>query len=472
MDTQPVPSGRATAVGRTGPSDLLQGRARHRRLVHRSALAAGDAAAGAFSALTLLTLGRVGLWPSDEQGGAFVATNAVLLVLLHRVMGLYEGSRFSPVELFRLRVIAALVFAVATSVAIGSLTVPLALLEIGAVTFAVVLGVGLVGHAGVRRALVTTGLWCEPVVVVGEPVRARRLADALDANPLHGLRAANCTTPFLAPLHAPPEGVRSALLVASGDWRADLALAARLDYPNVILVGEDAGLQTLWLRSRAVAGAVGIEMRHGLLVAANLRLKRAFDLCLAVPALLVAGIAIGLGALAVWCVDRGDPFYAQVRTGRGGQAIRVAKLRTMYRDADARLTRHLAEHPAARAEWASRFKLRDDPRVLPGVGHLLRRLSIDELPQLLAVVRGELSLVGPRPFPDYHLSAFDETFQALRSSITPGLSGFWQITERGTADLAGQQRADEFYIHNWSVWLDLYILVHTVPAVLGGRGAR
>ena len=136
---------------------------------------------------------------------------------------------------------------------------------------------------------------------------------------------------------------------------------------------------------------------------------------------------VGLAALAIQLVDRGPVFYAQERRGLGGRRIRVWKLRTMYGDAAARLERHLAENPAARQEWSRFFKLRDDPRVLPWIGALLRRSSIDELPQLWNLLLGDMTLVGPRPLPDYHLAAFDGAFRHQRQTVIPGLTGLWQI---------------------------------------------
>jgi lipopolysaccharide/colanic/teichoic acid biosynthesis glycosyltransferase len=182
------------------------------------------------------------------------------------------------------------------------------------------------------------------------------------------------------------------------------------------------------------------------------------------PLLVLAVIAIGL-------VDPGPVLYAQSRRGLHGRAIRVWKLRTMYRDSAARLECHLAADPAARAEWSRCFKLRRDPRVLPGIGPLLRRSSIDELPQLWNVLRGEMALIGPRPLPDYHLAGCDARFLRLRQSVRPGITGLWQVSARDCADLATLRRLDGCYVRNWSLALDLRIMLCTIRAVATGKGA-
>jgi lipopolysaccharide/colanic/teichoic acid biosynthesis glycosyltransferase len=160
-----------------------------------------------------------------------------------------------------------------------------------------------------------------------------------------------------------------------------------------------------------------------------------------------------------------------MREGFDGRRIAVWKLRTMYLDGDRMLENWFSDHPEDRVHWRRYFKLRSDPRVLPVIGKLLRRTSLDELPQLWTILTGEMSLVGPRPLPDYHLDQFPSDFRGLRTRVLPGLTGLWQVSARSDGDLDTQQTLDTYYIRNWSPWLDLYILARTVAAVLLARGA-
>ncbi len=143
----------------------------------------------------------------------------------------------------------------------------------------------------------------------------------------------------------------------------------------------------------------------------------------------------------------------------------------MVPDAEERLAEYLKANPAARFEWQRYVKLRKDPRVVPVVGSFLRRSSIDELPQLWNVIRGEMSLVGPRLFPRYHVERFERDFRRLRRQVPPGMTGLWQVNHRSSGDLSLQQTADSYYVHNWSLWLDLWILLRTGRIVLTGSGA-
>jgi len=249
-------------------------------------------------------------------------------------------------------------------------------------------------------------------------------------------------------------------------------MANRLPFERVIVVPDLMGLASLWVGTRDMGGLLGLEVRNYLVSRRNWWVKRIMDLLLGVPMLLLALPIMGVMALWIrWVSPGASAFYAQKRVGFGGRMITVWKLRTMYPDADAHLERHISENPDAHDEWHRCNKLRNDPRILPGIGHLLRKTSLDELPQLWNVVRGDMSLVGPRPFPDYHLDRFDTSFRALRRTVVPGLTGLWQAYERNSNEMESQQRLDSYYIRNWSIWLDLHVLARTIWVVLSGKGA-
>jgi lipopolysaccharide/colanic/teichoic acid biosynthesis glycosyltransferase len=195
------------------------------------------------------------------------------------------------------------------------------------------------------------------------------------------------------------------------------------------------------------------------------------DLAIAGIALIAALPVMLLSILAVKVASPGPALYWQEREGRKGRTIRVPKIRTMIPDADGAMEELLASDPHLREEWRAGYKLREDPRIIPVLGAFLRRYSLDELPQLWSVVRGDMSLVGPRPFPFYHLDALDFQARRLRNQVRPGITGLWQVSARGVADITVQQKHDIYYIRNWSIWLDLYILGRTCRAVLSGQGA-
>jgi lipopolysaccharide/colanic/teichoic acid biosynthesis glycosyltransferase len=199
------------------------------------------------------------------------------------------------------------------------------------------------------------------------------------------------------------------------------------------------------------------------------RLKRIIDYATCVPVSILAIPLMGVLALSIKLADPGPALFVQEREGLNGRTFRFFKFRTMYVDADARLAAFFEQHPEREAEWRSFFKLDNDPRVIPWIGTFLRKSSLDELPNLFNVLRGDMSLVGPRPFPRYHNETFDPAFRALRHSVWPGITGPWQV-ERGGCDV--QSTLDTYYVENWSCGLDLKILIRTIPVLLLSRKAH
>jgi lipopolysaccharide/colanic/teichoic acid biosynthesis glycosyltransferase len=142
----------------------------------------------------------------------------------------------------------------------------------------------------------------------------------------------------------------------------------------------------------------------------------------------------------------------------------------MVPNAENVLAKALKKNPALKAEWETHFKLKKDPRITK-VGQFLRKTSLDEIPQLLNVLRGTMSLVGPRPLPAYHFKDLPEQVQFLRDKVQPGITGLWQVSGRSDAGTAGMEKWDPYYVRNWSIWLDIVILARTFKTVCCGSGA-
>ncbi|MBI4874646.1 MAG: undecaprenyl-phosphate galactose phosphotransferase WbaP [Acidobacteria bacterium] len=425
------------------------------------------------------------LGPAQYRG---LAVGVLTTPLVYFLSGLYPGYGLGAVERFRGRIYATfLVFAVLIGwdYVVQERQWSRGVL-LGTLVFA--LSIPPVAEAAVREVLAARNLWGIPVVILGAGQTGRAVARCLKCDRSLGLVPVAILdddpekwhtlvegTPVVGPLRRVQEvreDVKAIVVAMPGLAQERLtALLHDLSFPHIILIPKLFGVQSLWVSARDFGGVLGLEIKKNLLVPSNRVLKRAIDLTLAVPALMVAAPLLGLLALWIKLTDRGPAFYGQWREGADGTPIRVWKLRTMYRDADRMLERYLELHPAERAHWQRFFKLRHDPRILPGAGHFLRRSSLDELPQLWNVLRGEMSLVGPRPFPEYHLTSFPSEFRRLRRSVPPGITGLWQVSARSEGDLGIQQSQDTYYIRNWSLWLDLHILVRTVGAVVARQGA-
>ena len=184
---------------------------------------------------------------------------------------------------------------------------------------------------------------------------------------------------------------------------------------------------------------------------------------LLVPYFLIMGIVIKLDS-------KGPVFFRQERYGRRGKMINVIKMRTMHLDADARLSAFLQKNPVAREEWETYRKLKvHDPRVTR-IGAFLRKYSLDELPQIANVFKGDMSLVGPRPYLREELEEIKHE-KSILFQVKPGITGLWQISGRSHLSFEERLNLDEAYIRNWSLWMDLTILVKTIRTAASGHGA-
>lgn len=238
--------------------------------------------------------------------------------------------------------------------------------------------------------------------------------------------------------------------------------------------------EVVWVkpeRSQACAGgsimscglASGVRVEESLLRPGARVFKRAIDVLAAGVALVLLSPLFAFLALAIYVSNPGPIFFSHERIGRDGRKFKAWKFRSMVTNAKDILADYLEAHPELMEEWERDHKLKEDPRIT-SIGRLIRKTSLDELPQLWNVFVGEMSLVGPRPIVDAEVEKYGSTFrQYLR--VTPGISGLWQISGRNNTTYEERLAYDEFYVRHWSPWLDLYILMRTVRTVLFCEGA-
>jgi Undecaprenyl-phosphate galactose phosphotransferase WbaP len=226
---------------------------------------------------------------------------------------------------------------------------------------------------------------------------------------------------------------------------------------------------SLWLEACEAARRPALTITNRLRSGWSVPLKRALDLSVA----LTLGIAVlPLVALIVVLIRLSSPgpiFYGQERIGRYGRRFKAWKFRTMLPDADAVLARYLQEHPELAAEWKANHKLRSDPRVT-WIGRWLRSTSLDELPQVWNVIVSEMSLVGPRPIVTAEIDKYAEHYEQY-VQVLPGITGLWQVSGRNNTTYDERVALDVYYVQNWSLWLDVYILACTAKVVLLCEGA-
>lgn len=411
-----------------------------------------------------------------------------LFLVGYATLGLYPGFGLGAVETLRR-------FSHCTSVVFLTLAAAAFVLELPShyspVTFGIAWGFSLALVPLTRFLMLGCASrwqwWKEPAVLAGsgrwmpQTIRSLRKALSLGYRPVgilstdgnwHGPSVEDVPVHsgvHLAP-HLAKDGVRVAIM---GDGKREGQTLSWLQqhFRHVVIIREYGDVPVDRARVCNLGGVLGIEFTNDLLCWQNRFLKCVLDMVLGTLLFLLAAPLIVFGVLIVKLSSRGPAFFSQERGGLGEHPIRVWKLRTMYLDAEKRLQEFLSANPELRREWEERFKLVDDPRIIPRVGNFLRRFSLDELPQFFSVIKGEMSLVGPRPFPEYHLQQFPPEFRELRRRVRPGVTGLWQVMVRSSGGTEEQMAYDTYYIRNWSIWLDLYLLSRTFFTVVSGRGA-
>jgi Undecaprenyl-phosphate galactose phosphotransferase WbaP len=342
-------------------------------------------------------------------------------------------------------------------------------------------------RATARRLCARSAWWGYPTLIIGSARGAGGVARALLNAPVCGLRpvlltdpTGECRSGVLPVVNDTPalesilrcESIRHAVIYlpeASNAHLSDTVDRYSGLVPHLLVLSDCSALPALWSASRNSGRLSGIEVRNGLLLPSLRIVKRALDLLLTFAAVAVSLPVMLLIAIGVKLTSRGPVFYGHIRIGQRGRRFKAWKFRTMRLNADVFLRGYLARDPAARREWEQTQKLRDDPRVT-AFGRFLRRTSLDELPQVWNVLRGEMSLVGPRPIVRDEVWRYGAAIR-LYAAVKPGITGLWQVSGRTDTSYAERVLLDEFYVRHWSPWLDLYVLARTVVALVWRSGA-
>ena len=240
-------------------------------------------------------------------------------------------------------------------------------------------------------------------------------------------------------------------------------------YRYTIQIPKINDISTISTNVRDFGGILGFSSTHNLTKRISLFWKRFIDFFLLLISSPITLPLVAIVALAIKISSPGPVFYGHKRTGKDGREFKCWKFRSMVIDADKQLEKILAENPAMRAEWEKDRKFTNDPRVTK-IGKFLRKTSIDEIPQFFNVLTGEMSFIGPRPVTEPELKKYGSKAEFILS-VQPGLSGMWQISGRSDTGYEERVTLDSYYIQNWSVWLDIWIIIKTVYVVLRGKGA-
>lgn len=345
-------------------------------------------------------------------------------------------------------------------------------------------------RAVIRELCAKSHWWSTPAVIIGAGHTALILLQTLRGLPARGIRpvlvldddpakqGANLDClPICGPIDdfAPlvqQAGISLALVAMPGASQQRMFTLWHDHgprFPHLIVIPALHGFASLWVEAKDLGGVLGLELNQSLLLPWPRVLKRTLDLVAVILGGLVILPLLLLIVVAVKCSSRGPLIYGQARLGRGAVPFTAWKFRTMRPDAAGLLAKVLAEDPALRDEWERDHKLRNDPRVTP-IGWLLRKTSLDELPQLWNVLCGDMSLVGPRPITAAEIPRYGELWD-LYTRVRPGITGLWQVSGRNRTTYEERVGLDAFYVHNWSPWLDAVILTRTVRTVLCLEGA-
>jgi len=419
---------------------------------------------------------------------------AMCYVAIGTFQDLFPASGMNPVRELRNQltsIAVALLVLIALNGIVGRITLDEILVIAGAFPAAVVLAP--IARFGARRGCARWDWWGERVIIVGSTQQGLLVHKFLKNHPQRGLK------PLGVVDQSPSEywqlndnheidflGTTNDLLSIARKMHCHWVIAAIAGrepedvrkiltqgslIPNLVVLNASIMMPTMWVNTFDAAGLTGIHIRDRVLFPFQRFFKRLADIVLS-AILLVLCLPLYL-AIYAWIRSSSDGpvLFCHDRIGRSGNPFGAWKFRSMVTDAPDVLKQHLANNPAAKAEWDQFHKLKDDPRIIPGLGQFLRRTSMDELPQLWNVLKGDMSLVGPRPvYTREEIDMYGDLYP-LYLRLRPGLTGLWQVSGRNNTTFADKVQLDTYYAMNWSLWLDYFILLRTIRTVIFREGS-
>lgn len=435
-------------------------------------LVISDALAFAVSILVSVFVSQTLALDSPDWSHVAPSVAAIYLIVAFST-GLYPASAINPIlELRRIVRASALAF-ISCAVFIYGLRevvfspVPILFaMLVTAITIPTARGIS-------RKFLARRSWWGRSATIVGDYESLQNLHTRLARLRLHGVRPLTWhaelddgTLGEIAAKH--PNWL---ILSTSEAWESILSrpIASQFRHISVLVPSLGRIFGQSWIEPAYVGSSTAMHFRNRLMFHRYAVAKRFLDLAiclLALPFVLPLFVAL---TILVKLSSKGPAFFGHDRLGRDGATIKVWKFRTMVVDAPKRLAEYLDKHPELAAEWAATHKLKHDPRVT-AIGRFLRHTSLDELPQLVTVLQGNMSLVGPRPIVPDEIVKYGDVYQ-LYKQVTPGVTGLWQVSGRNETTYPERVALDAAYVRNWSIWLDLYVLFRTIKTVLRREGA-
>jgi len=450
-----------------------------------SVLFAGDALVVLVAFLTVNWLQHAVISAQLETSQLLVYGGFWLLLRAYR--NFYPGYGQSPQTELKIHVtttVTAALIHLATTFAIHSLDKSrLSLFLLWAVLFLIALPV----RWALRSGMVRMNAFGRPVVILGAAKTGQMTVDYLVKNPVYGLKPIAVYDDNLelrgqdlsgVPIRgnfelALEERLTSQVILcipgASGERKSEMMNAVHSVFPITWATPDLFGTPNQAFVPHNIGSHAALEVRNNLFSRRAQWIKRGLDLVLVVVGGLLISPVLLLVALAVRLDSRGPIVYKSWRLGKEGETFPCLKFRSMYADADARLSELLESDPVLRAEFEATHKLRCDPRVTRA-GEFLRKTSLDELPQLWNVLVGQMSLVGPRPIVQAEVVRYGAVFEVYKQ-VRPGMTGYWQVSGRSDTSYDERVDMDRFYVANWTPWLDVVIILQTARVVFLGKGA-